>query len=217
MNRIALPVLYALFAFTCGFYGLGQAQEGKPSFEAVNLVTSEGTKLQAAYFKGNGRQATIFVPGMIYGKESWFALAKPLRQAGVSSLCLDGRSRSAVLSAIRFLAEKGYSKIALVGGSMGGTAVMEAVEPKADERVNKLIVLAPYGGQPVRNSAFDKLFLYAKEDGFGTSAIKANFQDSSEPKKMVEYEGSDHAQALLLGKHKEAASKLIVDFILKGN
>ena len=97
---------------------------------------------------------------------------------------------------------------------MGGAAILDALEQKADESINKAIVLAPYGGSPIKSEKIKKLFVVAKGDSLGIYPdVKRLYKDSSEPKKIVELEGSEHAQHLFKSSHKEKLSNLIVDFI----
>ena len=61
-------------------------------------------------------------------KESWYLLAEPLQRMNIASLALDGKSRQDVLAAVNLLKGKGFKNILLAGGSMGGAAVLDALE-----------------------------------------------------------------------------------------
>ena len=90
----------------------------------------------------------------------------------------------------------------------------KVLKKEVDERINKAIALAPYNGVPIKSDRIQKLFIVAKGDNVTSSiSIKKLYNDSSEPKKMVEFEGSAHAQHLFKGSHKEKLSDLIIDFI----
>jgi esterase/lipase len=122
------------------------------------------------------------------------------------------------LSAINYLKENGFCTIALVGGSVGGAAILDALEHKTDESINKVIVLAPYGGCPIKNEKIKKLFVVAKGDRLGIyKDIKRLYKDSSEPKQIVEFEGSEHAQQLFESSKKEKLSNLIIEFITESD
>ena len=97
---------------------------------------------------------------------------------------------------------------------MGGAAILDALARKTDSSINKVIALAPAGGELINSKKIKKLFIVAKDDGLGLySDVKKLYENSSDPKKFVEFEGSEHAQHLFKGPHKEELSKLIVDFI----
>ena len=170
----------------------------------------------AAFFNGESKQAVVFVPGFYYSKEDWYFLADRFQQLKIASLSLNGKSALDVLGAIDFLKKKGFEKIALVGGSMGGAAVLSALELEEtiDESVDKVVVLAPYGGNSIKSKRIKKLFIVAKEDDRGCQPRVYNlYEDSSEPKIIKEYEGSEHAQALLNSKYEEDLIKLVMDFV----
>jgi len=141
-------------------------------------------------------------------------LAERLQRLNVSSLSLDGKRKEDVLSAIKFLRGKGFVKISLVGASMGGGAVLHALEETADNSIDKVIVLAPSGGNSIKSKKINKLFVIAKADRLGIySKVKNIYTRSADPKKMVEYEGSEHAQHLFKSSHKDELSRLLIDFI----
>ena len=79
----------------------------KAHYEIIKIKTKMGHGDSAAFFKGNGSQVVIFVPGLAFNKESWFFLAKRLQQLNVASLSLDGNGTADVLSSINFLKDKG--------------------------------------------------------------------------------------------------------------
>ena len=186
----------------------------KTNYDIIEIKTENGNESSAAYFDGKSGQVVIFVPGAAFNKESWFFLAERLQQLNVASLSLEGKTIYDVLSSIKFLEEKGFKKISLVGGSMGGAAILDALDRKTDRRINKVIVLAPSGGKPITSEKIKKFFIVAKDDSLGIYAdVKKLYEGSSDPKKIVEFEGSEHAQYLFKSSHKEELSRLIIDFI----
>jgi hypothetical protein len=58
----------------------------------------------------------------------------------------------------------------------------------------------------------DKLFLVAKADFYKQRAYQA-FEEAADPKRLVEFDGRDHGQALLDGAYAEAALQAIIDFL----
>jgi len=207
--------MFALIAAS-GFRLLQASDESSShtNYDIVEVKTERGGASSAAYFKGTSGQVVIFVPGAVFDKESWFFLAERLQKMNVASLSLDGKTPDAVLSAINYAKEKGFKKIGLVGGSMGGAAILDALSKKTDADINKVVALAPAGGYPIKSQKIKKLFIVAKHDGLGLHPdVKQLYDSSPEPKKFVEYEGTAHAQHLFKTSHKEELSKLIVDFM----
>jgi len=179
-------------------------------YEEITLKGSD-----AAFFQGNKEQAVIFVPGYVFNKESWYFITERLQQKNISSLALDGKSPSAIITALAFLKSKGFEKFVLVGGSMGGGAILSIIEKNINEKINKVIVLAPSNGQPIKKQDIKKLFIVAKEDRLGLyPTVQKLYDASSEPKMIKIFSGSEHAQHLFKGQHKEALSNLLIDFIV---
>lgn len=180
-------------------------------FENFNLASGG----EASYFKGAGEMATIFSPGSRYSKESWYFLADLLQKLNIGSVSTGGSS-SDIHAAISFLKAKGYEKIVLVGGSMGGEAVLGALQESIDESVTKVVLLAPFGGNPIKSGKIDKLFIVAQKDGVVSSSdIISLFENSSEPKTIKIYEKSRaHAQELFASKRTQKdVTERIVKFI----
>ncbi|MBU1586206.1 MAG: hypothetical protein KKE44_26110, partial [Proteobacteria bacterium] len=128
MKNIILSVLIVTFAiivtFSLGIANSGTEPEFKPHFKNIPIKTEMGNESLASYFDVKGSQVVIFVPGKIFDKESWYLLTERLQQLKVASLSLDGKTKDVVLTSINVMKEMGYKKIALVGGSMGGAAIL---------------------------------------------------------------------------------------------
>jgi predicted alpha/beta hydrolase family esterase len=222
MFRYARSLFWGFLAVVAMLTG-GEAYSGeepKPVLkpEVVEIKTETGIKFSAAFFDGGKDKVVVFVPGAVFDKESWFFLAERLQRLNIASLSLDGKTRDAVWAAVDLLKAKGFKHILLVGGSMGGSAVLDALEARTDESISGIILLAPAGGSPVKSPEINKLFIVSKEDRLGIySSVKALYVHSSEPKKFVEFDGSEHAQHLFKSPHKEALSTLIADFVIEDN
>jgi len=220
MKKMTLSVVL-FFIITAANFTPAQAAERlmeQPNFEIITIKTVTGLESSSAFFAGKSDKAVIFVPGAIFNKESWFFLAERLQQLNVSSLSLDGKRKEGVLAAIEILKGKGFTKLILVGASMGGGAVLHALEEKIDDRINKVIVLAPSGGKPIKSKKINKLFVIAKADRLGIYPnVKNIYTQSAEPKRMVEYDGSEHAQHLFKSSHKNALAELLIGFINENN
>ena len=218
MRKFSLSILFGVFVMivmSSSIYSHSSDESlSKTNFDTMKIRTENGNQNSAAYFRGKSGQAVIFVPGAVFNKESWFHLAERLQRLNIASLSLDGKTLHDVLASIEVMKDKGFEKISLVGGSMGGTAILQALDIKTDVCINKVIVLAPAGGKPITSRKIKKLFVVAKDDRLGIyTDVKNLYEGSSDPKKIVEFEGSEHAQHLFKSPYKEELSKLIIDFI----
>lgn len=220
MKRWLLLLLIGLFASGSSLPGgenaaAGESGAGK-NYEILQITSETGVSRAAAFFHGESlEKVVVFVPGAVFDKESWFFLANRLQQRGVASLSLDGKQKQDVLASIEVMKNKGFKCITLVGGSMGGAAVLDALNERSDGSVSKVVLLAPAGGSPAKSGSIDKLFIVSKQDRlnlYGTA--RDLFDRSSGPKKFVSLEGGEHAQHIFKTGQREALIQLIIDFIV---
>ncbi len=170
----------------------------------------------AAYFKatsGHSKKAVVFVPGFIFNKESWFALAKKLQTQNISSLSVNGKTVAIIKTSIDYLKAKGYEDISLVGGSSGAAAVLATMKDTIPE-VTKIVVMSAVRGNPVEAQSTDKLFIVSKDEK-SYSKVQGFYMGSAEPKQLKVFPGKSHAQFLFKSEHKDEVTKLILDFIKK--
>ena len=194
------------------------------NFTLINYTPDDGAKIEAALFDAGMEKAVIFAHGAIFNKESWYFLAGKFQKQGVSSLSIDlrgyGNSTADnlnqkyfdILGAIQFLKEKGIKEINIIGGSMGGAAILQALSHTQDPLIKKVVLLAPAGGPPIKSHSIDKLFIISKQEGL-YDRVKSVFNDSASPKDMKEYEGSSHAQHMFKANYSYELTRLIIDFI----
>ena len=211
MKKFSLSILLGVFVMIAAlsFEPAHSSDESisKINYDIIEIKPESGNRNSAAYFDGKSGQVVIFVPGAVFNKES-------LQHLNIASLSLDGKTLYDVLSSIEVMKEEGFKKVSLVGGSMGGTAILDALDRKTYTCINKVIVLAPSGGKPITRKEINKLFIVSKDDNLGIYAVvKEIYEGSSDPKKIVEFEGSEHAQHLFKSSHKEELSRLIIDFV----
>ncbi len=195
------------------------------NFELITYPTEDNGKIEAALFRAENNLVVVFAHGAIFNKESWFFMAKKLQTLGISSLSIDfrgygnskkgttGKKAFDILGAIAYLNEKGFDHIAIVGGSMGGAAVLDALKIKIDDGIQKVVLLAPAGGSAIEDKSINKLFVVSKNEGL-FSRVNTIYNDSSQPKKLKVFSGSSHAQHLFKSEHGDELTKLIVDFLI---
>ena len=193
-------------------------------FELITYTTEDGGIIEASFFKGDQDLVVIFAHGAIFNKESWYFLAQRLQKENMSSLSLDfrgyGNSKKGstskrsldILGAVDYLKGKGFKKIAIVGGSMGGAAVLNALDIKMDAVIRKVVLLAPAGGNRIASNSIKKLIVVSKNDGLFTRVNKI-YNESSQPKKLKVYPGSIHAQHMFKAEYSNELIDLIIDFL----
>jgi pimeloyl-ACP methyl ester carboxylesterase len=198
----------------------------KADFELVKYTTEDGGSIEAAFFKASATKAVIFAHGAVFDKESWYFLAEKFQEQNVAGLAIDfrgyGKSKAGstgkkmydILGAISYLQREGFTEINIVGGSMGGAAVLSALT-LTKTTVAKVVLLAPAGGSPIESTKTDKLFIVSKKEGL-YNRVEAIYTDSANPKKIKEYEGSAHAQHMFKEDYADELISSILDFIGKG-
>jgi len=194
-------------------------------FQLIKYNTEDGGTIEGAYFKGGDDLVVVFAHGAVFNKESWYFLNRRLQQQKVSSLSIDfrgyGKSKRGdngslshdILAAIDYLKGKGFSRIAMVGGSMGGAAVLNALETKIDSAIDKVVLLAPAGGKKIISESIEKLFIVSEKEGLFTR-VKQIYNQSSDPKKIETFPGSAHAQHMFKEQYSEELIQTIIDFLI---
>jgi len=194
-------------------------------FELITYPTEDNGVIEASFFKGTDRNlAVIFAHGAIFNKESWYFLAEKLQDKGIASLSIDfrgyGNSKKGttnkrsldILGAVDYLKSKGFNNIAIVGGSMGGAAVLSALDAKTDNVIKKVVLLAPAGGAGITSTSIKKLIIVSKDEGL-YKRVKAIYNETAQPKELKVYPGSYHAQHMFKADYSNELISLIIDFL----
>jgi alpha-beta hydrolase superfamily lysophospholipase len=194
-------------------------------FELVTYSTQDGGHIEASYFEATKDLAVVFAHGAIFNKESWYFMAEKLQKMGISSLSIDfrgyGNSRKGstnqlsldILGAVDYLKIRGFKKIALVGGSMGGAAILRALDKKTDSVLEKVVLLSPAGGVGIASTSLNKLIVVSKNEGL-YKRVKTIYNESTQPKALKIYPGSFHAQHMFKSKYSNELIKLIIEFLI---
>ncbi|WP_456460764.1 alpha/beta hydrolase [Lutibacter sp.] len=213
-----------LFLFLGGLNAQSKMVVDTTHFKLVNYVTEDGGSIEASFFKASNKLVVIFAHGAVFNKESWYFIAEKLQKKGISSLSIDfrgyGNSKKGstnkrsldILGAIHFLKEKGFNEISIVGGSMGGAAVLNALNTKSDKTITKVVLLAPAGGDGITSKSIKKLFVVSKNERLFTRVNKI-YNESSNPKELKIFSGASHAQNMFNSVHRNELINLIVNFL----
>lgn len=220
MNRKMNKYLYTIL-MVISIQSIMAATDG---YELITYTTEDGGVIEASFFKGDQDLVVIFAHGAVFNKESWYFMAERLQKKGISSLSLDfrgyGNSKKGttdnrsfdMLGAVDYLKEKGFKKIAIVGGSMGGAAVLNALEMKTDAAIDRVALLAPAGGAAIASELVKKLFVVSKDERLFPRVNKI-YDESTQPKKLKVYPGSTHAQNMFKAEYSDELTNLIIDFL----
>lgn len=197
---------------------------GSSKFQPITFKTQDNGLIHGSFFESDKKLCVVFAHGMVFNKESWYPLAEHFQKFGLSSLSIDfrgygnssaGASKDLlydILGATDFISQNKYKHIALVGGSMGATAITRALTHAPDSPVNKIILLAPAGGDPVTSDRIQKMFVVSAEDRF-YSTVESLYASSSEPKTLKVYPGSSHAQHIFKTELKDDLLQLMIGFL----
>lgn len=214
--KIVILTLSSIFVIAL----TGKAQE---NFDLINFDTQDGGKIEAAFFSANSTKVVIFAHGAVFSKESWYFLCEQLQVLNIAALSLDfrgyGQSKAGkssnksldILAADEWLQTKGFTEISLVGGSMGGAAMLAAL-PEVSALVSKVVLLAPAGGQPIKSVEIDKLFIVSTDEGL-YPRVEQIYTQSVQPKKLKEFAGTAHAQHMFKEAYAAALTELILAFL----
>jgi alpha-beta hydrolase superfamily lysophospholipase len=212
-----------LFFLSVTTYAL-KTSKNQDHFKLITFSTEDDGTIEASLFEGKKDLVIIFAHGAVFSKESWYFLAEKLQSKGIASLSIDfrgyGNSKTGtsnnlaldILGAIDYLKDQGYKSISLVGGSMGGAAILKALELKTDDTLNKVVLLSPASNKGIASTTLKKLIVVSKDEGL-FNRVKTSFETSSEPKEFKIYEGSFHAQHMFKSDYAEELTQLIIDFI----
>jgi pimeloyl-ACP methyl ester carboxylesterase len=224
--------------------GPSGSQTAVESFEAVRFTSDDGVELSGRLW-GDGSVGVILAHGFseFAGQDTWLDFPAFLAEQGYATLtftfrgfcdrdgCTAGRDLGAnwrdILAAVDYLEGRGVGRIFLIGGSMGGLAVLRAAEPQDVELAGVVSLSTPqwpsryYLGEPEENDVTPERLTAIEEPKLfiaGTSDIqlpgsaplrggiesvvfaedaRAMFEAASEPKHLELIESRAHSSELV--------------------
>ena len=201
--------------------------------EHVSFPTQDGGTVYADLY-GTGERGVVLAHGGRFNKESWAKQARILAAEGFRVLAIDfrgyGQSRGPgdsdplsaplhldVLAAVRYLRNNGAKTVAVVGGSMGGSAAGDASIESGPGEIDRLVLLGAAPNLPAERLKARTLFIVARDDTNGVGprlpGIRALYEKSPEPKELIVLEGSAHAQYLFETNQGERVMHEILRFL----
>ena len=205
-------------------------------FETVTFTTVDDVTLSGRLF-GTGEVAVILAhqgtPGA--DQDTWLTFAGLLAEDGFTALTLDfrgvGESGGSlnyanlgmdVEAAAGFLRERGHTRIACAGASMGGTACIRAAQ--SNDFIGLIILASTMrtGGNPSLTLSHDelagldmpKLFITAENDNHMViNDIRTMYDLSPEPKQLLALPGSRHGTFLFATDAGPALTDAMLTFL----
>jgi len=230
-KRVEPTVRHQAFALsiiaTLVFTGVTAAQEH------VSFATQDGGTVYADLY-GKGDRCVVLAHGGRFNKESWEKQARTLAAAGFRVLAIDfrgyGQSRGPgqsdplsaplhfdVLAAVHYLRKTGAKTVAVVGGSMGGTAAADASIASAPGEIDRLVLMGAAPNGPAKKLKVPTLFIVARDDasadGPRLPGIREQYEKAPEPKELIVLDGSAHAQYLFQTNQGERVMREILRFL----
>ncbi len=185
----------------------GEAPQG----EAVEMKASDGQTLTGRLY-GEGGTALVLCHGRAYtkGADSFASEAQWLAARGIRCLALSFRGYPGgapassmegqdldVLAAFDRLAGLGAKRITVLGSSMGGFAVLKALEPLGERpQFAGIVVVSAFTQESLRGVGGRKLFVVAEDDRRLVAPLLRTFITASGPKHCIVYDRGGHGQAL---------------------
>jgi alpha/beta superfamily hydrolase len=202
--------------------------------EHVTFPTPDGGLVHADLY-GRGDRAVVLAHGGRFNKESWKKQAEVLERAGFRVLAINFRGygeskgpghadplsaplHNDVLGAVRYLRKAGAKSVAVVGGSMGGSAAGDASVAAEPGEIDRLVFLGSAGSDQPEKMKGRKLFLIARDDlGSGDiprlPGVREHYEKTPGPKALIIVDGSAHAQFLFESDQAERVMREILRFL----
>ncbi len=195
----------------------GQAAVGTP----VNFVTEDNVVIKGRLY-GTGGTAVVFAHMFPNDQRAWAGFAAEVAGQGFTALTFDFRGYGEtggqkdvsridrdLVAAARFLDERDYERVALVGASMGGTAALKvaARDDLRDIIAGVVAVSAPesFRGLVARDDvariSVPVLFVASEGDEAAVESLESLFERAGDLKDRRLFSGSAHGTELLEGEH----------------
>ena len=197
--------------------------------EKVHFATEDGLTLYGTLFPGDGGLAVVLAhQGAGQTTQlSWSAFAALAAEHGFTALPFNfrrdfgGRLDLDVIAAIRFLRGRGYTRVACIGASMGGTSCLKAALTEDLAGIGVIGSAWNTGGEvrfepdDLATLTMPKLFVTTDNDRFeGIAAVmKSMYRQAPDPRQYQEYAGTAHGTEIFGTEHGEEFSTLLLTFL----
>ncbi|MGH2376876.1 MAG: alpha/beta hydrolase [Candidatus Limnocylindria bacterium] len=203
----------------------------------LDIQSGQFTLKADLYGKLPSKRAVVLVHGSSWDALGWRDVAPRFVERGVPALALnlrgfDGSAGKTgryvagkpwspvtdVKAAVALLRERGVPEVALVGASLGGSAVLGAALEEDVECVST--ISAPVKAVPDEMSAHvrgRKLYVCAIGDTLGAAPnVLASFKALRPPKQLLFFGGKEHSRGMLAAPYGPEVVDAIVAFVARG-
>ena len=198
----------------------------------VGFLTEDNLSIRGRLF-GSGQTAIVFTHMYPNDQRAWWDFAGQVGAQGYAALTFDFRGYGEtggsqdtaridrdLVAAVRYLRERDYQRVILVGASMGGTAALKvAARDEFDGLVAGVVaVSAPesfrglVARDDVGNIEVPILFVASEGDGSAVDSLDSLYERASSFKEQQVFSGDAHGTDLLQGEHAEEFRALLLDF-----
>lgn len=206
--------------------------------EAITFTTEDDLTIAGTLF-GIGDVAVLLLHmglGSV-DQHSWHPFARLLAEAGYTALAIDFRGRGAsedsysgglatnlmikdARAAVKFLQERGYSRLVCMGASMGGTTCLRLALEGDLEGVVVIASTMSVGkdnrvtAEDLRQLAIPKLFIVGNRDTqLVVSDMSIMYSVAQEPKEEIIYDNAAHGTNLFLGPYGDDLRQRLLEFL----
>jgi pimeloyl-ACP methyl ester carboxylesterase len=198
---------------------------------------SDGETIRAdLYGELPAARAAIFVHGQSWDASGWGDVLARFPARGVPALAVNLRGYGGstgktnryrpttpwtpvidLRSAKALLRERGAREIALVGASLGGSAVLaSSFEGDVECVVAVSAPVAATGAELSKKITGRKLFVCANRDQLGAAPnVLQCFTDAATPKTLIFFGGREHSRAMFAASYGDEAVAAIMEFVCR--
>ncbi len=160
---------------------------------------------------GSGKDGVVLVHGASFDAASWRPQAEQFAEVGVSVFAVEDTSRDSLEAAVDQLKqEQGAKQVALLGASAGGASVIEAAG-SGPRFYDQLVLLSPAGGEVQSLDSAPTFFIYSKDESLADSIEQQIDQAPGGDNKVLEIDGSAHAQGIFTTDAAQQVTDAILD------
>jgi pimeloyl-ACP methyl ester carboxylesterase len=198
----------------------------------VSFTTEDNLTIKGRLF-GSGQTAVVFAHMYPNDQQAWWGFASEVAGQGYAALTFDFRGYGEtggskdiahidrdLSAAVRYLRERGYQRVILVGASMGGTAALKVAARDEFKGlvVGVVAVSAPQAFEglvaqdDVANIKVPMLFVASQGDSAAFQSLEAFYNTATGPKQRQVYSGNVHGTGLLQSEHAAEFKALLLEF-----
>jgi len=187
--------------------GCSGGRESGPT--TAETVTSGGSTVLVW---GEGETGVVLAHGASYDAASWEDQARAMGDQGLAVAAVEDLSADAVADAVGFLrAERGSTKVTLVGSSAGAAPVIEAAgsDPEVADGV---VLLSPAGGDLGSVGPVPVLVLYSVDESYADGIESMLAAASGVDIETRPLPGDRHGQGIFNDDQGDVVIDAIVEF-----